>query len=162
MSRNIITNSDHETEKAGEEFAKTLNPGDVVCLFGDLGAGKTTFTKGVARGLGVEDRIISPTFSLVRQHELGITNQELGISTLYHIDLYRLENEEDIKKIGIDEILADSTGIVLIEWAERMGKLLPKKRIEISLKINSEFKREIIIAPPEVQSYSTPGVERSE
>jgi tRNA threonylcarbamoyladenosine biosynthesis protein TsaE len=138
--KNIITKSESETEQAGEEFAKTLIPGSVVCLYGDLGAGKTTFTKGVAKGLGISDRIISPTFSLVRQHEI---DRQSSINTLYHIDLYRLENEEDIKKIGIDEILSDITGVVLIEWAERLGKLLPDKRIEVYITNSDDTFRNI-------------------
>ncbi len=137
----IITNSDEETIDAGEKFAMTLQAGDIVCLYGDLGAGKTTITKGVARGLGVKDRIISPTFSLVRQHEI---DNKL-IKTFYHLDLYRLENEDEIKSIGIEEILSDPQGVVLIEWAEKMNNLLPKKRREIRIENIDENRREITI-----------------
>lgn len=138
----VITTNEKETEQAGFEFAQTLKPGDVVCLYGDLGAGKTTFTKGVAKGLGIESRIISPTFSLVRQHELH--HQPIGI--LYHIDLYRLESLEEIKGIGIDDILSDEQAVTLIEWAERMENLLPKKRIDIHIRNRGEEGREISIS----------------
>lgn len=129
----IITKSAEETEKLGEQFAKQLKVGDIVCLYGDLGYGKTTFTKGVARGLGISSRIISPTFTLIRQHEVS---SELPIKTIYHIDLYRLENRYEIKNIGFDEITANPSGLTIIEWPEKLGILLPKKRIDVRFSID--------------------------
>ncbi len=140
MEKVIITKTEEETQNAAAEFAQSLKPGTVICLYGELGAGKTTFSKGLARGLGVSSRIISPTFTLVRQHQI----QE-GKGTLYHLDLYRLEREEDVRGIGFEEMVQDKNGIMLIEWAEKLGKLLPSKRIDIRLEAVSAAERKISI-----------------
>jgi tRNA threonylcarbamoyladenosine biosynthesis protein TsaE len=140
MKKIIQSNSATETEIFGEEFSRTLSAGSIVCLYGNLGAGKTTLTKGFAKGLGIKERVISPTFSLMRQYK----PQNGNISTLYHLDLYRLESLEEIHSIGITDILADKEGIVLIEWANKLGKLLPEKRIDIALE-EMDDTREITI-----------------
>lgn len=132
----FITNNFRETVKLGRDFAKTLKKGDVVCLYGELGSGKTTFTKGLAEGLGIEQRIISPTFVFVREHKINLPagkagNHELGVKKLYHIDLYRIEKESDIHELGLEEILSNKDNIVVIEWAEKMKNFLPAKRIDI-------------------------------
>lgn len=137
----ITTHSPEETEQIAEDLAKKILPKSIVCLYGDLGAGKTTFARGFARGLGVEGNVNSPTFTLIRQY--GIENGE--IQTLYHIDLYRLENNRSIKEIGIDDVFSDPNVIVLIEWAERLGDLLPTKRIDITLTYLTDESREITI-----------------
>jgi tRNA threonylcarbamoyladenosine biosynthesis protein TsaE len=124
FEKKYISKSEEETKKIGESFAHSLRVGDILCLYGDLGGGKTTFVQGLAKGLGISQRIISPTFVLVREHD--IQNGKF-----YHIDLYRLESRGQIKEIGLEEILNDKNGIVAIEWAERLGDLLPKKRLEI-------------------------------
>ncbi len=108
MKKNI-TNSDHETKKLGEAFAQALKPGDVVFIYGDLGFGKTTFVKGVAKGLGIKTRIISPTFPIIRKHK-----------NLYHIDLYRIESERQLDDLGLQEIIEDKCSIKLIEWPEKL------------------------------------------
>lgn len=141
MEDTVITHSAEETEKFGEEFGRKLKLGDVICFYGNLGAGKTTFTKGIAKGLGIISRIISPTFTLVRQHEFR-HNEKVGI--LYHIDLYRLENQHQIEEIGFQEIVTNPLAITLIEWPERLEKL-PEKRIDIRLKEIGEAKREVTI-----------------
>lgn len=105
-----ISKSDFETREIGEQFASKLAPGDVVCLTGDLGAGKTTFTKGIAKALGVPYEPVSPTFNLVNAYE-GEKN------SLYHFDLYRLEKTEDLYSIDFDDYLF-SGGICVIEWPE--------------------------------------------
>ncbi len=138
----IITKNAQETEKIGEEFGKTLNAGDIVFLYGDLGLGKTTFSKGVARGLGIKDRIISPTFSLIRTHQVG----NGSATQLYHIDLYRLEQEEDLLNLGLIDIFSDSKGIVLIEWPEKLGKYMPAKRKDIRLELLPDDSRKIIVS----------------
>ncbi|HRN95978.1 MAG TPA: tRNA (adenosine(37)-N6)-threonylcarbamoyltransferase complex ATPase subunit type 1 TsaE [Candidatus Levybacteria bacterium] len=143
MNKEIITHSADQTIQFGEEFAQTLQSGDVVCLYGDLGAGKTTLAKGIAKGLGIVTRVISPTFSLVREHNVSVKNSELKIKKLYHIDLYRLEKKEEIQSIGITDILSDENGVVLIEWAEKLGDLLPKKRIQIEITTLSDAERKI-------------------
>ena len=93
----------------------------VIALTGDLGAGKTTFVQGFAEGLGIKDRIISPTFVLMRQHKIPKTQK-----TLFHIDLYRLDGEKELQQLGLEELLNDTNHLILIEWAEKAKKLLPK------------------------------------
>lgn len=154
----FITNSFGETQKLGEEFARSHPFGlssqgrriarlkcALIALYGDLGSGKTTFVQGLAKGLEIKRRIISPTFIIVRNYELGIRNQELGRNNFYHIDLYRMETEKDIESLGIDEIMEDPQNIVAIEWAEKMGNLLPKERIDIRFASISENERRITI-----------------
>lgn len=102
----------------GVEFAARLRPGDVVLLHGDLGAGKTTFTQGVAEGLGVQGVVQSPTFDLVREHE----GREMR---LYHLDLYRLDDPDELENIGYETYLDPPDGVSLIEWPERAGDWLP-------------------------------------
>lgn len=157
----FITNGFEETQKLGKEFiirillvaSKSLslqgvslsnkNTATVVALYGDLGSGKTTFVQGMARGLGIERRIISPTFVLVREHR--IMNHESGIKNFYHIDLYRIESHGDVKGLGIEEIIEDPQNIVAIEWAEKLGDMLPEKRWDVKLEYLDEDKRKITI-----------------
>jgi tRNA threonylcarbamoyladenosine biosynthesis protein TsaE len=134
VDKTFITNSFEETQKLGRDFAKTLKKSDIVCLYGDLGSGKTTFTQGLAAGLGVKNRIISPTFVIVRSYELGVMN-------FYHIDLYRIENEKDIESLGVEEIINSKQGIAVIEWAEKLGNYLPKKRIDIKFSYEKDDSR---------------------
>lgn len=133
MNEEIITNCFEETQKLGEKIGSDLKKGTILALFGELGSGKTTFVQGLAKGLGIKRRIISPTFIIIRKYQ---------ISNFYHIDLYRIE-EEDIGELGLIEILKDKSSIIAIEWAEKLGKLLPKKRIEIHFEYLGENKREI-------------------
>lgn len=128
--------SEGETRKIAKSLAEKLN--GVIALTGELGAGKTTFVQGFAQGLGIKDKIISPTFVLIRQHKIPH-----GIKTLYHIDLYRLEDSKDLKNLGIEEILSNSDNIVLIEWAEKIKTILPKNTTYITLNRIDERFREI-------------------
>lgn len=144
----MITKSAGETQRLGEKLAKKIAGGGVVCLYGDLGAGKTTLVQGIAKGLGIKRRVISPTFILVRQYKLPIppdSNKYKIQNTeyLYHIDLYRLQDINEAKAIGIEELLADPTNILLIEWPEKIESVLPKNRWEIYLKSVGETEREI-------------------
>ncbi|HYK08115.1 MAG TPA: tRNA (adenosine(37)-N6)-threonylcarbamoyltransferase complex ATPase subunit type 1 TsaE [Candidatus Eisenbacteria bacterium] len=138
----VHTNSAQETQHAGKIFAKKLVGGDTILLYGNLGAGKTTFVQGLAKGLGIEKRIISPTFIIVRRYEVlnsssseqsesRSSRQARTIKWLYHIDLYRTQTEDDVKGLGIDEILQEKDAIVAIEWPEKLGSFLPKKRWEL-------------------------------
>ena len=105
-----------------------LSPGPAVfCLYGNLGSGKTTFTQGFARGLGITARLLSPTFIIVRRYAMP---KPYGF--LYHIDLYRLQSESEMKDLGISEILQDHTSFVVIEWAEKLGDVKPERRTDIS------------------------------
>ena len=106
-----------ETWGLARQFAAELKPGDVVCLEGDLGAGKTTFTQGLAAALGVDGRVTSPTFCLVQEHRGGST-------LLVHMDLYRLHDEDDVLAIGWEDYLSEGA-ILVVEWPERAGSLIP-------------------------------------
>ena len=139
----FISNNSDGTKKLGRDFAKVLEKGDVVALYGNLGSGKTTFAQGLAKGLGIKRRIISPTFIIVRQYR--IKNHELRIMNFYHVDLYRMENLVDVKELGLEEILNNSSNIVAIEWAEKLGNGLPEKRWDIKFEYLDEDKRKIII-----------------
>ncbi len=132
----FISNSFKETQELGRDFAKTLKRGDIVFLYGDLGFGKTTFVQGLAEGLGIKNRIISPTFVMVRSYDLEVMS-------FFHIDLYRAENEKDIEGIGIEEIINNKNNIVVIEWAEKLKSYLPRKRIDVRFSYVSDEVRKI-------------------
>src|SRR5712672_4080883 len=110
-TRTVTTRSEEETAALGRELGATLAAGDVVLLYGDLGAGKTAFVKGLAEGLGVSrDEVSSPTFTLVQEYRGGRL-------TLFHVDLYRLNDPREIDDLGLDEIATE--GVLAIEWAEK-------------------------------------------
>ena len=134
----MISYSPEETIRLGEELAKGLTKGDVIALYGDLGGGKTTFTKGLGKGLGVKDnyRINSPTFVLIKEYEAKLP--------IYHMDLYRLDNLKDIEDVGIEEYIYGD-GVAIIEWAEKIKKILPKEHIAVKFIVKGESKREIKI-----------------
>lgn len=133
-----ITENRNETVLLAEKFSKNLKLGDRLFFYGNLGSGKTTFIQGLAKGLGIKRRIISPTFIIVRHYALEAGN-------FYHIDLYRTQDKLDILSLGIDEILDDKENIISVEWSEKIIDSLPEKRIEIHCKYLLENKREIII-----------------
>ena len=131
----IITSSPEQTEEVGRFLGTMLDPGDLICLFGDLGAGKTHFSYGVAQGLQVREQYItSPTFTFVNEYE--------GRIPLYHIDLYRLKEPSELESIGFEEYV-DSDGATVIEWAERAEDELPDERLNVYLSDVSETSREI-------------------
>lgn len=120
----IISNSPAETVNIGKALGELLQPGGVICLEGNLGAGKTHFAKGIALGLGVTDHVTSPTFTIINEYE--------GRMPFYHVDVYRLEDEEEAYEIGLEEYLY-GTGITLIEWPARIVGLLPAERLTITI-----------------------------
>jgi tRNA threonylcarbamoyladenosine biosynthesis protein TsaE len=137
-SRVLETSTEAETESAGEYLGRSLSAGDVVLLYGDLGAGKTAFVRGMARGIGANpDDVSSPTFTIVQEYA--------GRSaTLYHVDLYRLESVE-IDDLGLDDLVS-ADGIVAIEWAERwQGR--PDDVTEVRLEHRGDDRRAIDIRP---------------
>jgi tRNA threonylcarbamoyladenosine biosynthesis protein TsaE len=134
----VETGTEAETESAGEELGRALGAGDVVLLFGDLGAGKTAFVRGMARGIGANpEDVSSPTFTIVQEYAGGS-------ATLYHVDLYRLEPAE-IDDLGLDDLVSGD-GIVAIEWAERW-KGRPDDVTEVRLEHRGEDRRAIDIRP---------------
>lgn len=142
------TDSQKATKTLGAWFAKTLLPGDIVSLDGDLGAGKTVFTKGVAEGLGIKGMIASPTFILVMEHR----NPE-GVD-LYHFDAYRLSDGEDFSAAGLEEYF-DKGGICVIEWGKILADILeiyPEKVFFVKISQISEIQREFHIKLPSVRA----------
>jgi len=137
-----LTHSEQETIDFGKKTASQLHGGDVLLLYGDLGAGKTTLVKGIAQGLNIKEEITSPTFTLM--NVCGIKNYELGIKNLVHIDTYRLEDEEDLIEIGVEDYLGDENTICVVEWPEKVEGLLGgKKIIKIEIENLGEEKRDI-------------------
>lgn len=129
-----ITKSTEETKKLAIELAKKTKKGSVLALYGDLGSGKTTFTRFFVEALGLKNRVQSPTFVVARKY--GYIN---------HVDLYRLTDEKEAKDIGIEEILTDSDSITLIEWPEIIKNILPEKTIKIYFEYIDENTRKITI-----------------
>ena len=127
-NRNQIfkTESPEETQALGEKLGKTLKQGDVIALVGDLGTGKTCLTQGIARGVGIapDEVVNSPSYILINEYN--------GTMPIYHIDLYRLENSEQIAELGLSEYI-EGDGICIIEWAERIADTLPDTCIEIHI-----------------------------
>ncbi|MCX5715040.1 MAG: tRNA (adenosine(37)-N6)-threonylcarbamoyltransferase complex ATPase subunit type 1 TsaE [Candidatus Omnitrophica bacterium] len=128
--------SEKETLYLGKALARNLRQKDVVCLFGQLGSGKTVLAKGVALGLGItKEEITSPTFILIHEYLKGRL-------PLYHFDLYRLEREQDILQLGYEEYIYGD-GVSVIEWADRLRRLIPKEHLKINLEVQGENKRKI-------------------
>lgn len=141
----VFTENARQTYELGQKFTDYLikNSLSVLALTGDLGAGKTVFISGLAVGLGIKGRILSPTFILMREYP--VERKDFPFRRLYHVDLYRINSEKDIDVIGLREILADPTNLVVIEWAEKMSEDLPEKRVEIKFEYVSPNKRKITI-----------------
>jgi tRNA threonylcarbamoyladenosine biosynthesis protein TsaE len=137
----MIISSEKEMEKLGLSFATKVVNGGVVCLYGELGSGKTTFAKALAKGLGFTGRVISPTFLIMRTYELK--KNKLG--KFYHLDFYRTEDEKALKNLGIEELFANTHNIVVIEWAEKAKNLLPKKRFDLHFTYCNQTQRNIEI-----------------
>ena len=126
--KEYIAKSQAETEKIAKELVQKLQGGEVLALVGNLGAGKTVFVKGLAKTLGIEDNITSPTFVLMKIYQ----TQYKKIKRLVHVDCYRLEKTEDLTEIGLADYLNDPENIVVIEWADRVVNL-PKDAININI-----------------------------
>ncbi len=151
MTITVKTNSALETVRLGASIGALLKPGDVVCLYGDLGAGKTTFIKGIAQALEIdEDEITSASFVIISEH--------YGKHPLYHIDLYRIEDKDAVFDTGIDEYI-ESDGICVIEWAERLDY---ECSFNITIEITRDNQREFRINGPDeiVKKLKTPEGQR--
>ena len=143
----VVTKSDKETRELGKRMANQLNGGEVLALVGELGSGKTTFVQGLAKGLGIKKRVISPTFIIMRRYDLGFKIYGSRIKSFYHADLYRLEKniEHEIKNLGLTEIWEKRENIVAIEWAEKIREFLPKSTIWIKFEQFDENSRRIML-----------------
>ncbi len=140
-----ISKNAADTKKIAAEFVKTLHDGDVICMYGDLGAGKTAFAQGLAQGLNIGEPITSPTFTIV--------NEYYGDLPLYHFDVYRIADTDEMYEIGYEEYVYGD-GISVIEWAELIEDILPEKRYNVTIKkdmAESEDYRKIIIERIEKQ-----------
>lgn len=131
----FFSRSPEQTRRIGLRLGGLLKPGDVICLQGDLGAGKTTFTQGLAQGWGSLDSVSSPTFILVNQY------RRADGSKLFHMDAYRLDSVPEAEELDLDSMLAE--GALIIEWPERLGDLIPKEHLHIRLEHISEEHRQM-------------------
>lgn len=137
--KRIITRSEEETFNFASNFAKNLEGGEIICLTGNLGAGKTTFTKGIAHGLNLKKNVTSPTFVFMKVYDI----KKDKIKKLVHIDAYRVQSGNDIEAIGAPEYFTRPDTVTVIEWAENITGILPDKRQTIELKSLDQNTREI-------------------
>ena len=133
----ITTHSAEETQEVGRVLGQLAQVGDLILLSGDLGAGKTTFTQGIAWGLGVQEYAHSPTFILAHEYH--------GRVTLHHLDLYRIDDPREAEELGIDEFLSE--GACVVEWAEKAMGLFPEERLLVELKESGEDTRGLRLTP---------------
>ena len=137
MFSEYISNSPSMTEQISEDFAKTLNPGTVIAFLGDLGVGKTCFMRGLARGLGYEGDVTSPTFSIVNEYRGGRL-------PIFHFDMYRISSFEDLYSTGYFDYF-EQDGVIAIEWSENIGEVLEDDTIFVEISPIDETKRKITI-----------------
>lgn len=135
----IETHSGEETVRLGTSISPVVVPGDMIVLSGDLGAGKTTFTQGLAVGLGITEQVTSPTFLLMKEYSGGRF-------PLMHMDIYRLEKIQDVIDLGYDEFL-DPSYVVVVEWGDMVEPLLPKNHLDVEIRLLDETIRRITITP---------------
>ena len=138
MTTSVETNNLAETLALGQRLACDFVPGTILALTGDLGAGKTSLVKGIALGLGITEPVTSPTFTLIQEHPGGRL-------PLYHVDLYRLDTEQDVINIGIEEYL-DGNGVTVIEWAEKIETLLPSGVHRIRCEFVNDSTRRFVLS----------------
>jgi tRNA threonylcarbamoyladenosine biosynthesis protein TsaE len=130
------TESSRKTVGLGRKLGQLLHGGDLIVLTGELGCGKTWFTKGIALGLGITEVVTSPSFALMNAYE--------GVKTLFHMDVYRLEAAEDFLDTGLDECF-DGEGVVVMEWGDKWPEILPARRLNVAFKIVGEQSRELVM-----------------
>ncbi len=141
--------SDEQTQRVGERLGELVCAGDLILLIGNLGAGKTTFTQGIARGMRIKEVVNSPTFTLLKEYTRPANVDSVShcitdsAHALYHFDLYRLEEPEEILDLGFEEYFAGS-GVSVVEWAERNDGFWPCERLEIHLTLLDEARRRIV------------------
>jgi tRNA threonylcarbamoyladenosine biosynthesis protein TsaE len=131
----VISHSAAQTARFGARLGKLLQAGDIICLSGDMGTGKTSFATGIGQGWGAKTPLTSPTYNLVHQHK-----RDEDKRILYHLDCYRLQSVDDTDSIGLDDIL-DSNGVAIIEWAERIDEALPVDRLWVDMRVIEDMRR---------------------
>ena len=141
----FVSRSPEETISIAEQFAAVyLTIGSVVVLRGELGAGKTQFTKGIARAFGIDEHeLSSPTFALANEYPARRSDSDTF--TFYHLDCYRFEKPEELLELGVEDYLYPKGGITVVEWPERIEAYLPQGRIEVAFEVRSETERQIVI-----------------
>jgi tRNA threonylcarbamoyladenosine biosynthesis protein TsaE len=148
MQKVVITKNSKETQKLGEDLAKKLKGGEIICLSGDLGSGKTTFTQGLLKGLKLKGPFTSPTFLIMKKYAPCLKAKSYNLKAIYHVDAYRV-NAKDVLDLGWEEIIADNPpaggNIVIIEWAEKIRDIIPEGAKWIRFEFISEKEREIIL-----------------
>ena len=132
----FVTNSEQETEELGARLAERLEPGAVIAFTGDLGAGKTAFTRGLARGLGISDRVTSPTFTIVNEYEGGRL-------PLFHFDMYRLGSSDELFDIGWEDYLARG-GVCAVEWSENVADALEEGSVWVEIRRGARDNQRVI------------------
>jgi len=138
MNLTIITKSPEETKNLGKEVSKLTKPGDLLAFYGELGAGKTCFIQGISQGLKVKDYVTSPSFTIINEYQ--------GKIPIYHFDLFRLDNAEEILELGYKEYFYGE-GLTVIEWAEKIEQLLTKEHLKIEIKFKDRYQRIISFIP---------------
>jgi tRNA threonylcarbamoyladenosine biosynthesis protein TsaE len=134
----IISNSMEQTQRLGARLGSLLRPGDLICLSGDMGAGKTVFTGGIGKGWGTKNPVTSPTYNLVHEHRRDKDKQRL-----YHLDCYRLRGSEDTYTIGFDDLI-EGDDVIVLEWPERIQDVLPEERLWLHLRVVETNRRNLI------------------
>jgi tRNA threonylcarbamoyladenosine biosynthesis protein TsaE len=140
-----ITKNEKETLDFATKYAQNLKPGEIIGLIGDLGAGKTIFTKGLAQGLGINQNISSPTFNIMRLYEIRDNAVNPDIKKFCHIDAYRVENEFEIIDIGAEDYIGQKDTVTIVEWADNIRDILPGRTTIINIKILENKERKITI-----------------
>jgi tRNA threonylcarbamoyladenosine biosynthesis protein TsaE len=137
----IQTRSSLQTQAAAKRFSKSIKPGSVILLEGDLGSGKTTFVKGLAEGFGIKsgEHVTSPTFVIMRVYR--------GKIPIYHFDLYRLESETELEAIGFEEFINDTNAVSCVEWPEKAGSLIPADALRVRFQITGKQNERTITLP---------------
>ena len=138
MDLTIITKSPEDTQKLGKEISKLIKPGDLLAFYGELGAGKTCLIQGISQGLEVKDYVVSPSFTIINEYK--------GKIPVYHFDLFRLINIEEIIDLGYEEYFYGE-GLSVIEWAKKIEKFLPKDHLKINIQFKSYYERTISLIP---------------
>lgn len=138
--KKFLSHSEQETINFAKEYAKSLKGGELIALSGDLGAGKTAFTKGIAHYFKIKQRICSPTFVFMKVYD--IPGNKL-IKKLVHVDAYRIENSQNILSVGLQEYIGDKNVVTIIEWPENIEKFLPKNYVKINIEHRDENLRQI-------------------
>ena len=138
MEKTVLSHSEAESQALARRLGARAFPGAVLALWGDMGAGKTAFVHGLCQGMGLSDRVSSPTFALVHEHD--------GPIPLYHFDLYRLSDEDELESVGVEEYWY-GRGVSAIEWPQQAGSLLPAERLDVAIAITGPESRTFTLNP---------------